>query len=120
MRLLADENLPRDVIDALRRGGHDVARIRADSPEREDEQVLERATAEQRTLITADTDFGEIVFRSLQRADSGVILLRIGGLPREQSAALMAALATRDDWSGHFAVVARNRLRVIRIQQDDG
>lgn len=117
MRFLVDENLSRDVVETLRREGHDVTWIRADSPEREDEQVLERATTEQRTLITADTDFGEIIFRSRQPASSGVILLRLGGSPREETEILMAALATRDDWSGHFAVVTSDRVRVTPLRQ---
>ena len=66
----------------------------------------------------ADTDFGELVFRSRRAAGSGVILLRLRGSPSEHLEALMAALATRDDWSGQFAVVTRDRLRVTPLQQD--
>ena len=112
MRLLADENLPRDVVDVLRREGHDVDWIRADSPERDDPQVLDRAAAEERILITADSDFGEIVFRLRRVAGSGVILLRLRGSPQEQADILSAALGTRDDWDDHFSVVTNDRIRV--------
>ena len=112
MRFLADENLPRDVVDVLRREGHDVTWIRADSPERDDPQVLDRATAEERILITADSDFGEIIFRFRRAASSGVILLRLSGSPQEQADVLSAVLVTRGDWNDHFAVVTDDRVRM--------
>ncbi len=112
MRLLADENLPRDVVNVLRREGHDVAWIRPDSPERDDPQVLDRATPEERILITADSDFGEIVFRFRRVASSGVILLHLRGSSQEQADVVSAALVTREDWDDHFAVVTDDRVRV--------
>lgn len=111
MRFLADENVPRDIVEALRHEGHDVAWIRADSPERDDQQVLDRASAEQRVLVTADTDFGELIFR-LRRTGSGVILLRLRGTPREQADLVSTVIPTRDDWSSLFAVVTDDRVRV--------
>ena len=39
--------------------------------------VLSRATAERRTLITFDKDFGELVFRVGLKPPSGIILIRI-------------------------------------------
>ena len=112
MRFLADENIPRAVVDGLRSEGHDAAWIRRDSLERDDTQVLDRATAEDRILITADTDFGEIVFRLRRPAPSGVILLRLSGLPAVQAETLSEALANRDDWHGRFSVVTDDRIRV--------
>lgn len=111
MRFLADENLPRDIVEALRGAGHDVAWIRADSPERDDEQVLERARTEQRVLVTADTDFGEIIFR-LRQSPSGVILLRLSGTPQDQAELVSAVIPTRDDWIDRFTVVTDRRVRV--------
>ncbi len=43
MRLLANENVARAVVLALRGRGHDVAWAHEDSPGRPDESVLERA-----------------------------------------------------------------------------
>jgi hypothetical protein len=40
MQLLAKENIPCEVIDALRQAGHDVAWVRAEAPGSRDEDVL--------------------------------------------------------------------------------
>lgn len=115
MRFLADENLDVYLVDALIRDGHDVERVTGASPERTDSQVLSRAIADDRTLITQDTDFGNLVFGEGQPADSGVILLRVRGLPAERVEALLAAVGARDDWRGLFAVVTGRRVRVVPL-----
>jgi predicted nuclease of predicted toxin-antitoxin system len=63
VRLLADENFPGVAVAALRSRGHDVAWIRTDAPGSGDRDVLARAEAEGRLLITFDKDFGELAFR---------------------------------------------------------
>ena len=115
MRFLADENLDVYLVDALIRRGHDVERVTGMSPARTDGEVLSRAIADDRTLITQDTDFGDLVFREGQPADSGVILLRVRGLPDKRVAALLDAVAGREDWSGLFAVVTERRVRVVPL-----
>ena len=50
MRLLADENIPLASIRALRRAGIDVATPQEGLPGRPDEEVLERASIEERIL----------------------------------------------------------------------
>jgi predicted nuclease of predicted toxin-antitoxin system len=70
MLLLANENFPLDAVEALRTAGHDVLWIRTESPGIADTEVLARAVAERRVLITFDKDFGELAFRSKLPADS--------------------------------------------------
>ncbi len=77
MRLLADENLPHEVVAALRRGGHDVAWVREQMPGSSDQRLLEKAQAEQRIVLTFDKDFGELAFHRGLPATCGVILFRI-------------------------------------------
>jgi predicted nuclease of predicted toxin-antitoxin system len=55
MKLLANENLPLDVVEALRDAGYEVAWIRADSPGADDVAVLARAVAENRVVVAAQT-----------------------------------------------------------------
>lgn len=62
MNLLADESIDRQIVDRLRLDGHDVFYIAEAEPSINDEQVFDRANAQQALLITADKDFGEIVF----------------------------------------------------------
>jgi predicted nuclease of predicted toxin-antitoxin system len=63
MRLLANENFPGVAVEALRNRGHDVVWIRTDAPGSGDREVLARAAAETRTVVTFDKGFGALAFR---------------------------------------------------------
>jgi predicted nuclease of predicted toxin-antitoxin system len=77
VRLLADENFPGEAVAALRQRGHDVAWLHVDAPCSTDPQVLARAQAEGRIVLTFDKDFDEPAFRAGLPATSGVIPFRI-------------------------------------------
>ncbi|WP_287661640.1 DUF5615 family PIN-like protein [Microcystis sp. M049S2] len=77
MRFLANENFPLDAVEALRQNGHDVLWIRVESPGISDREVLSRAQAENRILLTFDKDFGELAFRSRLPASVGIILFSL-------------------------------------------
>ncbi|OUL25161.1 DUF5615 family PIN-like protein [Nostoc sp. 106C] len=113
MRFLANENFPRDAVEALRQQGHDVVWIRTDAPGIADPEVLNRAQTDDRILLTFDKDFGELAFRSQLPATSGIILFRI----KAPSGAVVAqkvatAIASRNDWAGHFSVIEDDRIRM--------
>jgi predicted nuclease of predicted toxin-antitoxin system len=116
MRLLANENFPGDAVTALRQRGHDVTWVRTDSPGISDVDVLERAQRENRIVITFDKDFGELAFRLKLPALSGIILFRIS-MPSSAyvAQAAVAALESRTDWAGHFAVVEEHRIRLTPL-----
>lgn len=116
MRLLANENFPGDAVVALRHDGHDVVWIRTDSPASSAIDVRDRAQREQRFVITFDKDFGELAFRLRLPALSGIILFRISA-PSSQYVArtVVAALNSRTDWAGHFAVVEERRIRITPL-----
>jgi predicted nuclease of predicted toxin-antitoxin system len=117
MRFLANENVARAVVDALRARGYDTAWVREDDPASpDDERVIERARREQRLLLTFDKDFGELAFRRRLRADAGVVLFRLNASSPEQMADLVVrAIDSRDDWTGHFSVVAEGRIRMVAM-----
>jgi predicted nuclease of predicted toxin-antitoxin system len=113
MRFLANENFPLDAVTALREKGHDVAWIRTDAPGSRDDEVLARAVAEERILITLDKDFGELAYRSRLPASCGVILLRVQVSSSEYVVQLItAAVQAYSDWNGNFSVIEKNRIRV--------
>ena len=60
MRILANENFPGTAVRALQGRGHDVAWVRFDAAGSSDIEVLARAQAEGRILVTFDKDFGEL------------------------------------------------------------
>jgi predicted nuclease of predicted toxin-antitoxin system len=78
-----------------------------------DPAILALAQLEGRVLVTADTDFGALAFRSGLPAQCGVVLIRLDWTdPDADNRAISAALTSRDDWSGIFAVVESDRVRV--------
>jgi predicted nuclease of predicted toxin-antitoxin system len=115
MRLVADENVPRSVVQALRDSGHDVVWIRTESPGIGDAAVLQRAAQNHRIVLTFDKDFGELAGQAILPDDVGVILLRnLAGLPRDLAAGIVATVNARDDWGGHFSVIEPGRVRMRR------
>lgn len=81
-RLLADENIYRELVDAIRDAGWDIETVQerglSGAPDR---QILQRARDENRTLLTFDRDFGDI--RYLPRDVPGIFLLRFRDAPIE-------------------------------------
>ncbi len=119
MRFLADENLSRGMVNVLRERGHEVAWVRTDSPGSSDEQVLARASSENRILVTADKDFGELAFRRGMPAAAGIVLLRIRGSAQAREATFAAAIDARSDWAEHFAVIEDDRVRMTPLPSFD-
>lgn len=123
LRLLANENVPGEAVEALRAEGHDVSWARTHAPGRTDGAILAQGQAENRILITFDKGFGELAFRWGLPASSGVILLRLETQGAAQATALvLSALRSRSDWAGHFSVVERGRVRMkplLRAEQQE-
>lgn len=113
MRLLADENIPGLLVHRLRERGHDVAWIIEVAAGMPDSEILKRAADEGRIVLTADKDFGELVFRSGHPIPAGVILLRLpSGDPTELTERACRVIESRADWEGHFSVIESDRLRM--------
>jgi predicted nuclease of predicted toxin-antitoxin system len=111
MRVLANENLPRIAVEALRSLGHDVLWIAEDCPSVRDEHVLDLAVRESRTLLTHDKDFGELAFRQGLPATSGVVLLPVAPIPSLVAELASRAFSERADFRGKFVLVEEARIR---------
>lgn len=119
MRLLADENFPGNIVQALRQEGYDVFWVRIEAPGIPDPAVLRLAQENSRILMTFDKDFGELAFRRKIPASCGIILFRITLVPLSQATQLvLSAIASRDDWAGHFSVIEDDRIRMRLIAID--
>jgi predicted nuclease of predicted toxin-antitoxin system len=117
VRFLADENIPRAVVEALAKQGHDVSTIGHFDRGAGDQQIVARAEREARVILTFDKDFGEIAFRSVLSPLCGIILLRfVPHSPEDAVAVIATAISMRDSWVGQFAVVERDRLRIRRLR----
>lgn len=115
MRFLADENVSRSVIRWLRERGHDVLDVEeAGLVGEDDANILERALAEDRVVITHDKDFGQVLVHP-QRHYGGVILIRLRNpTPSITCQALQRALANiaETKWSGQVVVVEEALIRI--------
>ncbi|MFL5281534.1 MAG: DUF5615 family PIN-like protein [Rhodopila sp.] len=77
MKFLFDQSADFRLIAHLRHLGHDVSAISQNHPHSlADEDVLAIAHDEQRILVVADRDFGELIFHQ-GLAHTGVIFFRL-------------------------------------------
>jgi predicted nuclease of predicted toxin-antitoxin system len=115
VNLVANEGVDRPVVERLRQDGHDVVYVAELSPSITDEEVLHQANERRAVLLTADKDFGELVFRQ-GLVHSGVILLRLAGLANVTKAAVVAEVC-RDrsaELTGAFSVISPGQVRIRR------
>jgi predicted nuclease of predicted toxin-antitoxin system len=63
--------------------------------------------------VTADKDFGELVFRR-QQINAGVLLIRLAGLSKESKADLVvdALRGHSDELAGAFSVLSPGMIRI--------
>ncbi len=81
MKLLCDENLPRALADRLRADGHDAVDVREIGlTGASDDDVLARAVAEQRVLITSDVRRFANVILTPPAATPGIVVVRFAGV----------------------------------------
>jgi predicted nuclease of predicted toxin-antitoxin system len=74
MRFLVDNPISSIVAEMLRKAGHDAVHIREYGLQAATDVVIfERASQENRIIISADTDFGFLLARSKKRKPSVVI-----------------------------------------------
>ena len=78
-------------------------------------EVLRSAVADSALLITADKDFGELVFRQ-GLINSGVLLIRLAGLAPESKAELISSVLENHEGelAGNFTVITPGLVRIRR------
>jgi predicted nuclease of predicted toxin-antitoxin system len=79
-----------------------------------DEEILQKANEQRSLLVTADKDFGEMVFHQNLPSTGGVVLIRLAGL----SAARKAEIVSRSfhdheaEFPQAFSVISPGRVRI--------
>ncbi len=76
MKFLANENIPLSIITQLKSHGFDIISIGLDNPSISDEQVMKIAIDENWTIVTYDSDYGELIFKHGYKPKAGVIFIR--------------------------------------------
>jgi predicted nuclease of predicted toxin-antitoxin system len=112
VRWLADECVTVSLVRELRGAGHDVIYIAEFAASLSDVEVIALALREGRLLLTADKDFGELVFRRGQ-AVPGLVLLRIDpeNGPLVRTRLLDAVDQFGQSLFGRYVVIDEVRLR---------
>ena len=118
MRFLADAGISPRTVEFLRENGHDAVHVRELGLQRaSDREIVDRALADSRILLTFDLDFGEILALGVLNGPSTVIFRladeradavnrRLEVVESEQANALA---------SGALVLVEDTRYRVRRL-----
>jgi predicted nuclease of predicted toxin-antitoxin system len=119
VKLLLDQNLSPLLADELVARGHDAVHVRSlGMSTASDPAILEAASSEARIVLSADTDFGELLARTNAGSPS-VLLLRRQDHRRAAEVAELLALnlpaVARDLETGAIAVLDDERIRVRRL-----
>jgi predicted nuclease of predicted toxin-antitoxin system len=118
MRFLIDMNLPPGLAAWLRAEGHDATHVvdagYAASPDRD---IMMRAAAERRIVVSFDLDFGDIA-GAAQQSGTGVVLLRLrlpghAHVRRRLQVAIAQAGGAMEE--GAIVLVEDSRLRIRRM-----
>ena len=115
MRIVADENFPKRIIDVLRTDGHDVLWARTERPGCTDTELLEFAEAEARLILTLDKDFWQIAIqRRIPLAASGVVLFRVHPATVDNIGPLVRVFTgTERAWAGHISIIGDDGIQMI-------
>jgi predicted nuclease of predicted toxin-antitoxin system len=113
VNLVADEGIEAAIVRELRAGGYSVTYFAEEAPASSDRVVLDLAHAAQSLLLTADKDFGELIFRQ-GLTSAGVVLVRLHGLSTATKAhiVLSAIKSHAPEMLGAFTVLSPGAIRI--------
>lgn len=119
MRLLLDQNLSPLLVEELAARGHDAIHVRSlGMTTSSDLAILEAASRDARVVVSADTDFGDLLARTNAGSPS-VLLLRRQDLRRASQVAELIMLnlpvIAEDLEGGAIVVLDNDRIRVRRL-----
>jgi predicted nuclease of predicted toxin-antitoxin system len=116
MNILADEGVDLQIVLALRKAGHTVHYVAEEAPGISDEAVLKLAADLGALILTADKDFGEMVYREIKEAPA-VALIRLHGLQSEEKAGLVSAALLKHGAAmlQSFSVILPRAIRIRAI-----
>ena len=113
MNLLANENFPKSSTEILRQNKINIKSIAADFSGITDEEVMQIALKEDRTILTFDRDYGELIFKYGYKPPAGVILFRWDQFsPIEPGLFLIELLRNESfDFRKCLTVISRSSIR---------
>ena len=113
MKFLADENYPKTSVDWLRSKNIDITSVSEDFSGVSDEEVLNIAINQHRTILTLDSDFGELIFKFKIKPKAGVIFFRLVEFkPIDLSLILMDLIHENSDFENCMVVINKDTIRI--------
>lgn len=106
MKFLADENFPIPSIELLKDKNVDIKSVAVLQKGISDLKVIEIAIDEHRTILTHDSDYGELIFKYGYRPRAGVVYFRIFDFEPTEPGDLLLSLIQKE-------LIFENRLTVI-------
>lgn len=112
MKFLADENFPGPSIIYLRNKNVDLLTVAEIACGISDEQVMQVGLQENRTILTHDSDYGELIFKFGLKPQSGVVYFRIYDFePDDPGKILLDLINQGTDFTSRLTVVSENSVR---------
>lgn len=113
MNVVADEGVEASVVARLRQLGVRVWYVAEMAPASTDSEVFELANEHSAILLTADKDFGAMVFQQ-RRVTSGVVLIRLHGMASRRKAELVTDLFRKhsEQLPRAFTVLTADKVRI--------
>jgi predicted nuclease of predicted toxin-antitoxin system len=119
MRLLADGNFPKPIVEWLRSKRHNVLWARTDLPGAKDIVLLDLAESEARIVLTLDKDFWQIaVQRRRPLEQSEVVLFRVHpATPQKLEPLVGAFLEANTVRAGHISIVSADGFQMVAVRR---
>ena len=113
MKLLANENFPLASKKILAQNGFDIIHIGETNSGIPDEKVMEIAINEERTILTFDRDYGELIFKYGFKPPKGVVYFRLNSFDPTLPATFLMKLLKENSIQieNIFTVIDANSLR---------
>ena len=121
MMILADESVDMQIVTRLRQDGLIVYYVAEMEPGLTDIEVIQLAKDKMTLLLTADKDFGELIYRQKFQISS-IVLIRLAGINSMKKAEIVSETLKNhsNDLKNSFAVISPLSVRIRKLKLSEG
>lgn len=112
MGFLANENFPWPSIVFLRENNVEITSIAEEYQGISDPEVMEIAISQKLTILTHDSDYGELIFKYGLKPESGVVFFRLNEFePKDPGKILLDLISKNFSFANALTVIDKNSIR---------